>query len=77
MAKSKVTVSAALTTAVVVEKVERIAAECGVKLTLVETRLRKDRRWVNDFEVEGAPGKVDRFLGRIQDVEVDDQYKKV
>ena len=69
MGKFNLNGSVALATLLVVEKVQRIAAECGVTLTLVDTRFRPDHQWVNDFEVEGAPGKIDAFLKRIKDVE--------
>ena len=69
MQKSKLMLSQALSTLLIVEKVERIAEECAVKLTLVDARFCKDRKWMNDFEIEGEPGKVEAFLIRIKDIE--------
>jgi len=61
--------SVALSTLLVVRKVQRIADEAGVTLTLVDTHFRPDHEWVNDFEVEGMPGKIDAFLKKIKDIE--------
>lgn len=69
MINNKFTGSAALSTLLAVKKVQRIADECGVTLTLVDTHFRPDHEWVNDFEVEGGPGKIDVFLKRIEDLE--------
>ena len=69
MQKSKLMVSQALSTLLVVERVERIAEECAVKLTLVDARFCRDQKWVNDFEIEGEPGKVESFFVRIRDIE--------
>ena len=68
--KSKLMVSQALSTLLTAEKVERIAEECAVQLTLVEARFCKDRKWINDFEIEGEPGKVEAFFVRIKDIEI-------
>ncbi len=68
--KDKLVITVAMSTTLTVEKAERIAEECGVKIILLDTRMRKDREWVNDFDVEGSPGKVDSFLARVKDVEV-------
>lgn len=65
-----ITVLTSVSTTLAVDKTERIADECGVKLTLVETRFQKNRKWLNDFDVEGASGKVDAFLTRIKELEV-------
>ncbi len=70
MLKKTIQASAALSTTVSAEKVERIADECGVQITLVDTRMRSDRKWINDFEVEGPTGKVDAFIARVRDVEI-------
>ncbi|MBU2703586.1 hypothetical protein Ga0466249_004731 [Sporomusaceae bacterium BoRhaA] len=69
MINSNFTGSVALSTLLVAEKVQRIADECGVTITLVDTHFRPNCQWVNDFEVEGSPGKIDAFLVRIKDVE--------
>lgn len=68
--KDKLVITVAMSTTLTIEKTERIAGECGVKIILLDTRLRKDREWVNDFDVEGSPGKVDSFLERVKDVEI-------
>ncbi len=69
MIYSEFTDSVALSTLLAVKKVQRIADECGVTLTLVDTHFRSDHQWVNDFEVEGSSGKIDAFLVRVKDVE--------
>lgn len=70
MIKKTIHMSAAISTTLAVEKVARIAEECDVKVTLVDTRMGSGRKWFNDFEVEGASGKVDAFIARIKDIEV-------
>ena len=69
MINNKFTGSVALATLLEVKKVQRIGDECGVTLTLVDTHFRPDHEWVNDFQVEGSPGKIDAFLKKIKDVE--------
>lgn len=66
----KFVITAAMATTLTVEKTARIADECGVKIILLDTRRREDREWVNDFDVEGSPGKVEAFLARVKEVEV-------
>jgi hypothetical protein len=71
MHNRKITICEAVSTSVAVEKAARIADECGVVLSLVDTRLRSDKRWINDFEVEGSPGKVEKFVMRLREIEMD------
>lgn len=70
MSANKINVSAARSTRLSVEKVDRIAAACGVRVLLVDTRMLPGRNWMNDFEIEGEPGKVEAFLRKIKDVEL-------
>lgn len=51
------------------EKVELTADECGVRVVLIDSSMQKGRLWLNDFEVEGATGKVEAFLHKIKDKE--------
>ncbi|CUH94898.1 hypothetical protein P22_0967 [Propionispora sp. 2/2-37] len=52
------------------ERVCRLADECGVVATLVDSVVRQGQKWMNDFEVEGPSGRVETFLIRLRDVEV-------
>ena len=69
MTNNELNGSVALSTLLVVRKVQRAADESGVILTLVDTHFRPDHKWVNDFEIEGSPGKIDAFLKKIKDIE--------
>jgi hypothetical protein len=64
-------VTKALTTTLAVEKVRHLADISGVSLAHVETRFGGKGKWLNDFEVTGPPGKVDKFLEKIDDVRLD------
>ncbi len=70
MMARKIIVNQTLVTTLLQTKVERIADECGVSAVFIECRLRKDRRWLNEFEIRGEAGKVDGFFVRIKDLEV-------
>jgi len=68
--RKSVTISRAIATSLEAAKVERIADECGVKCTLVDTSLQGKGKWINDFEIEGLSGKVEGCVRRIKDLEV-------
>lgn len=70
MIAKKIIINQNLVTALPQVKVERIADECGIEAVFIESRLRSDRRWDNEFEIRGEAGKVDGFLLRIKDLEV-------
>ena len=61
-------ISVALCTFLTEKKVAELAGEAAVKATLLENRFYQGD-WVNDFEIEGSPGKVTAFLKRVKDVE--------
>lgn len=69
MLRKEIIATRGLSTSLPQEKVERIADECGVGLTLLDTRLHSRRIWMNDFEVEGESGKVEAFFVKVKDVE--------
>lgn len=70
MIVKKIMTSERVCTTVDAERVRRLADECGVVVTLVDSEVRPGQKWVNDFEVEGPSGRVETFLIRLQDVEV-------
>lgn len=67
----KLTVTKALTTTLAVEKVKLLADNSGVTVAHLETRFAGKGKWLNDFEVSGPPGKVDKFFEKIDDVRLD------
>lgn len=70
MIAKKIIINQALVTTLAQRKVERIADECGVAAVFVESRLRQDRQWLNEFEVHGEAGKVDGLFLRVKELEV-------
>jgi benzoyl-CoA-dihydrodiol lyase len=40
-------------------------------MTRLETRFAGKGKWLNDFEISGPPGKVDKFLERFNDIRLD------
>ncbi len=67
----KLTTTKALTTGMPVDKVKAIADAAGVSLAHTETRFAGRGKWLNDFEISGPPGKVDKFFEKIDDIRVD------
>ncbi|MDT8902054.1 hypothetical protein [Anaeroselena agilis] len=67
----KLTTTKALTTGMPVDKVRRLADAAGVSLSHVETRFAGKGKWLNDFEISGPPGKVDKFFEKVDDIRVD------
>lgn len=67
----RVKVTRAFSTGLGTDKVMTLADEAGVSVTHVETRLAGRGKWLNDYEVTGAPGKVDKFFERVDDIRVD------
>jgi hypothetical protein len=67
----KLTTTKALTTGMPVDKVKLIADAAGVSLAHIETRFAGKGKWLNDFEISGPPGKVDKFFEKIDDIRVD------
>lgn len=67
----RVKVTRAFSTGLAAEKVKTLADEAGVSVAHVETRLAGRGKWLNDYEVTGAPGKVDKFFERVDDIRVD------
>ncbi|WP_054259105.1 hypothetical protein [Propionispora sp. 2/2-37] len=70
MIVKKIMTSERVCTTVDAERVCRLADECGVVATLVDSVVRQGQKWMNDFEVEGPSGRVETFLIRLRDVEV-------
>lgn len=70
MIAKKIIVNQNLQTKLQQAKIERIGDECGIEVVFIESRLRSDRQWVNEFEIRGEAGKVDGFLRRIKELEV-------
>ncbi len=70
MIAKKIIVNQNLQTSLQQAKIERIADECAIEAIFIESRLCRDRHWVNEFEIRGEAGKVDGFLLRIKDLEV-------
>lgn len=68
--KIDIIATAAVATTLAVEKVTRLAEECGVKCLHLDSRMDERRRWNNDFEIEGLSGKVEVCVRRIRDLEV-------
>jgi hypothetical protein len=69
--RKKLTVTRSLSTVMTPQKVGKVADEAGVNVAHIEARLIEKRKWLNDFEVTGPPGKVDAFFERIQDLRPD------
>lgn len=67
----KLSVNKTLSTSLPVEKVEKLADEAGVSMNHLETRFAGKGKWVNDFEIIGAPGKVDGFFERVNEIRRD------
>lgn len=67
----KLTTTKALTTAMPVDKVKLHADAAGVSLAHLETRFAGKGKWLNDFEITGPPGKVDKFFEKIDEIRVD------
>lgn len=67
----KLSVNKTLSTSLPVEKVEKLADEAGVSMNHLETRFVGKGKWVNDFEITGAPGKVDGFFERVNEIRRD------
>jgi hypothetical protein len=67
----RLNVTKTLTTTLAVDKVKLLADNSGVSLAHLETRFGGKGKWLNDFEVSGSPGKVDKFLEKIDDVSLD------
>ncbi|MDR7867337.1 MAG: hypothetical protein RIN56_11005 [Sporomusaceae bacterium] len=67
----KLTTTKALTTGMPVDKVKLHADAAGVSLAHLETRFAGKGKWLNDFEITGPPGKVDKFFEKIDDIRVD------
>lgn len=70
MAVKKIMTSERVYTTVSVQRAGRIAEECGVSLVLVEAEVKSGNKYMNDFEVAGPVGNVEKFLVRLKDVEV-------
>ncbi|HML87997.1 MAG TPA: hypothetical protein PKA28_06060 [Methylomusa anaerophila] len=56
-------------TSVKPERVAHLASECLVELRLVESR-KEGAFWLHEYEVKGEPGKVEKFLARLRDIEM-------
>lgn len=67
----KLKVTRTFVTGLAVDKVKTLADEAGVSVSHVETRLAGRGRWLNEYEVTGAPGRVDKFMERVDDVRMD------
>ena len=67
----KLSVSKTLSTSLPVEKVDKLADEADVTLNHLETRYAGKGKWINDFEIMGAPGKVDGFFERVDEIRRD------
>ncbi|HMM21156.1 MAG TPA: hypothetical protein PKA10_10485 [Selenomonadales bacterium] len=67
----KLLVTRTLSTGLPVEKVDKLADEAGVTANHVETRFAGRGKWINDFEIIGAPGKVDGFFERVNEIRRD------
>jgi hypothetical protein len=65
------TATRALTTGMPVDKVKMLADAAGVRLAHLETRFAGRGKWLNDFEITGPPGKVDKFFEKGDDIRVD------
>lgn len=67
----KLAVTKTLLTGLSVEKAGVLADEAGVTLVHVETRFAGGGKWLNEFEVSGPPGRVDKFFARVEEIRVD------
>ena len=50
------------------ERTVRLAEECLLEIRLVESR-KESSVWLNEYEVKGDAGRIDKFLGRIKKIE--------
>jgi hypothetical protein len=67
----KITITKAISTTLAVAKVAKLAADADVTLAHLDTRFAGKGKWINDFEVNGPPGKVAEFLARLDDIRLD------
>ncbi len=66
--RKTIVVSETVVTSIEPKRVVRQADECLLSIRVVESR-KESTNWIHEYEVTGEPGKIEKFLARIRDIE--------